>query len=149
MNLFSPKTHETIDTLPIYNWNKLIDGELKYIYIKPRPVKRRDEDKLNELWEDLYNDYFISYGLTDQFREQLDKKKRIALMQLDVILKGNRKLITHIEIAESELDETPRAKIEFLETVVTLEKHFGFSIDVHTCSVAKYHSYIKQFNGGS
>ena len=87
--------------------------------------------------------------LADQFKEQLDKKKRIALMNLDVIMKNYSKLLTHIEIAESELDETPKAKIEFLQTVVTLEKHFGFSIDVHTCSVAKYHSYIKQFNGGS
>lgn len=147
MNIFSAKTYTSIEDLPVYNWNKLISGELKYLYIRPRAVKRRDEVRLYDIWEEIYDTYFKKYGLNEAFIEYFNKRKKVAQMQLEVILKGDRKLLTHIDIAKDELKEEPTVKIEFMQTVVSLEKFFGFSIDIHRCSVDKYHSYIKQYNG--
>lgn len=143
------KAYNSIDNLPIFNWNKVRDGELGYLYESENEgkISKKEILKLRDLWEVLFNDYFVRFGKNDYFKEYLSKRVSIAKMQVDCILNNKPSLSTFIEIAQLELDEMRSEPPDFMSTIVTLEKHLGFSIDVYTCSVTKYHAYLNNING--
>lgn len=125
------------------------DGDIRYLYKKEYNgnITKATESKLIDLWDDLFNDYFVRFGMTESFKNYMDKRMQIGKMKLDCIVNDRPHMVTFIEIAELELNEIEVDPPDFLSTVVTLEKFLGFSIDTRTCSVAKYNAYLNSING--
>lgn len=141
----SGQTYNSIDELPIWNWWRIHEtGDLCYLYTSTSG----NPEKVIDLWNALYNDYLKRYGLNESFLNYLDKKKRIALMKVDCIVNNKPHLQTFIEIEEKELkDDYKHEQSDNNKVVVLLEKHLGFSLDVKTLPVAKYYTYLNDFNG--
>ena len=141
-------TYKSIFDLPIFNWERLLEGKTEYLYHEPegKEPKGKESLRLKVLWDKIYEDYFQKYVInSESFKESIRQKRELAEMRVDSLVNGNKRVNTFIKIAELELEENDSEPMDLFQRVVTLEKFLGFAIDVHKCSVAKYHSYIDQF----
>jgi hypothetical protein len=107
---------------------------------------------LNKLWEDIYNEYLGEFGLSDNYEEILKQKKKIASLQADYLITGDRILINYVNIEKEQLKVlTKRDKtkdITFREGIAQLEKSQGFKINTRQLSVADYYNYLISLKNG-
>lgn len=107
---------------------------------------------LNKLWEDIYNEYLGEFGLSDNYEEILKQKKKIASLQADYLITGDRILINYVNIEKEQLKVlTKRDKtkdITFREGIAQLEKSQGFKINTRQLSVADYYNYLIALKNG-
>lgn len=107
---------------------------------------------LNKLWEDIYNEYLGEFGLSDNYEEILKQKKKIASLQADYLITGDRIIINYVNIEKEQLKVlTKRDKtkdITFREGIAQLEKSQGFKINTRQLSVADYYNYLIALKNG-
>lgn len=107
---------------------------------------------LNKLWEDIYNEYLGEFGLSDNYEEILKQKKKIASLQADYLITGDRIIINYVNIEKEQLKVlTKRDKtkdITFREGIAQLEKSQGFKINTRQLSVADYYIYLISLKNG-
>ena len=144
------KYYNTIDTLPIFNYSKISEFEdLRYLIIQPDyfelpKITEKETAELFKAWEHI-NDEIIDYvGISEDYKSILRIKKAIALMKVELITTGDKSLETLIELKQIELKNSyPQKKNELDESIIYIESVLKIPIDVMTCSVKKYFSYIK------
>ncbi len=141
---------DSIENLPIWNWNKIQEtGDYTYLRIDRinGQVTKSEYKILNSLWEKIFDEYIARFGFSSEFISLMEKKKHIALLQLQFIQSGDRSLITFIELEQKELEqlqaENGGEKNSFYKSKTHLEKFLGFQIDVKKTSVVEFHSYIE------
>lgn len=144
------KYYNTIDTLPIFNYGKISELEdLRYLiiqsdYFELPKITEKETEELFKAWEHI-NDEIIDYvGISEDYKSILRIKKAIALMKVELITTGDKSLETLIELKQIELKNSyPQKKNELDESIIYIESVLKIPIDVMTCSVKKYFSYIK------
>ena len=137
-------TFDSIEELPIYNWWKVHEtGSYEYLLRFRRELKRREVKMLDKVWKSLYNQYIERFGYTEQFLETMSKKREIALMKVDYMVKGDKTMKVFIQIAEKELEDMTGEDVDFYQGKSMLEKNLGFYIDIHRMSVAEYYSHFQ------
>ena len=144
------KYYNTIDTLPIFNYGKISELEdLRYLiiqsdYFELPKITEKETEELFKAWEHI-NDEIINYvGISEDYKTILRIKKAIALMKVELITTGDKSLETLIELKQIELKNSyPQKKNELDESIIYIESVLKIPIDVMTCSVKKYFSYIK------
>ena len=142
--------YNTIDTLPIFNYGKISELEdLRYLiiqsdYFELPKITEKETAELFKAWEHI-NDEIIDYvGISEDYKSILRIKKAIALMKVELITTGDKSLETLIELKQLELKNYyPQKKNELDESIIYIESVLKIPIDVMTCSVKKYFSYIK------
>ena len=142
--------YNTIDTLPIFNYGKISELEdLRYLIIQPDyfelpKITEKETAELFKAWEHI-NDEIINYvGISEDYKSILRIKKAIALMKVELITTGDKSLETLIELKQLELKNSyPQKKNELDESIIYIESVLKIPVDVMTCSVKKYFSYIK------
>lgn len=142
--------YNTIDTLPIFNYGKISELEdLRYLIIQPDyfelpEITEKETAELFKAWEHI-NDEIINYvGISEDYKSILRIKKAIALMKVELITTGDKSLETLIELKQIELKNSyPQKKNELDESIIYIESVLKIPVDVMTCSVKKYFSYIK------
>lgn len=142
--------YNTIDTLPIFNYGKISELEdLRYLIIQPDyfelpTITEKETAELFKAWEHI-NDEIINYvGISEDYKSILRIKKAIALMKVELITTGDKSLETLIELKQIELKNSyPQKKNELDESIIYIESVLKIPVDVMTCSVKKYFSYIK------
>lgn len=138
--------HESIDDLPIYNWFKIHESsDYTFILLKKKKVTDKEKKALISIWNKIYNEYILKFGFSDEYLHVIEKRKHIALLQIDMIESGDASLQTIIEINESELERRKAAlpKNDFYAIKAVIEKKMGFKIDIKTCSVVEFFTYLK------
>lgn len=100
--------------------------------------------RLVKAWELIYDEYIDTFGISDDFREYLDTKRKIAIHQADLIITGDRSLETFIEIEQVKLESlfNRKTKQNINEVKVYVEKYMGFRLDEKTVSVKEYYTYL-------
>ena len=144
------KYYNTIDTLPIFNYGKISELEdLRYLiiqsdYFELPEITEKETAELFNAWEHI-NDEIINYvGISEDYKSILRIKKAIALMKVELITTGDKSLETLIELKQIELKNSyPQKKNELDESIIYIESVLKIPVDVMTCSVKKYFSYIK------
>lgn len=143
------KHYNSIDDLPIYNWNKVHEtGELKHLLHDPsRKLKAPELNQLPALWRKIYDEYIERFGIGDTTLSMLEKEKRIAELQIEKIQTGDENIQTFIEIEEISLNrkkiEAEQMSVDFYETKANIEKCLGFMINAKICTVIEFYNYIK------
>lgn len=141
---FSRK-YSSIDDLPMYNWQKIHEtNEFKWLFVNNNEIENSQE--LECLWSKIYDEYLIEFGLSDEFKQIIELKKKIADLQADYILKEDKVLINFINVEKNalrQLYETSKQGSTFRESLVHLEKMQGIKIKTKEITVADYYNYLR------
>ena len=96
---------ESIDDLPIKAWfNIHKTGDYRSLLKEVITIDEEDFDRLFDLWKVLYDEYIERFGLSESFKDDLNKQVEIAKLKADLIITGKRHLRTIIRIKEEELN---------------------------------------------
>jgi len=139
----------SIEELPIWNWWKIAEtGNLIYLQRLDFYDGENYSFKAQELWNKLQNEYLVEFGVTDEFRQVLELKKKWIDKKTDYLLTGERFKLTEIDIIEIELNETINDKIivDKDDTLIMLEQKLGRELEPKSISVKKYYKYINHFS---
>lgn len=147
------KCYASIDTLPVYYWNKIHETEnLSFLFREDVfSLHRRKPNKLTSvalayLWRQILNEYIEAFGFDKQIIRQFRIEKEIALLKCEMILNKNKKLLTEIEIKKKELENVKKftgEKSNLFQTILALNK-FGYNINEFTTSVRKFYTAAKE-----
>lgn len=137
--------YSSIDDLPMYNWKKIHDtDELKWLFVTKQEVE--NNELLERRWALIYDEYLNEFGLSDEYKEILKVKRKIANLQADYIIKGDRVLLNFINIEKNALEslyDTSKKGSTFRDSLVHLEKMQGIKINTKTITVADYYNYLR------
>lgn len=144
--------YKSIDELPVRVWfdiHKTVDFSKLLI-----DGKCEDEDsylKLFVVWEELYNEFIVRFGLSDEFMTDLRTEIKIANLQADLIITKQQYLKTLINIEQEKirinsLDIKPPADLEII--LAKMSKHYGFKLSSRELTTAEYYSYINNILDG-
>lgn len=148
MSHTTQKYYDSIEDLPIWNWNKCHEKN-DYTFLKINRVNsqvtKEEFKKLREIWEKVFEEYINEFGFSKNFLAIMEKKKQIAFYQLDFIKTSDKSIRTLIEIAENELLDLigDGAKASFWKSKATIEKLLGFQLDAKTVTVVEFYSHIE------
>lgn len=142
------KVYSSIDDLPQWNWEQIHKtGNLAYIkQLKNyRKIKKDKSPTLQQLWEDIYNEYIDEFGLSKQYVDLLERKKKLARLKNEFILTDNRSLLNFIKIEQMELDASfdKSAGMSFESVVIGIEKIQKISIKTKEITVYEYNNYLR------
>ena len=144
MSKYSNK-YASIDDLPMYNWKKIHDtNDLKWLFVTKQEVE--NNELLERRWALIYDEYLNEFGLSDDYKEILKVKRKIANLQADYIIKGDRVLLNFINIEKNALEslyDTSKKGSTFRDSLVHLEKMQGIKINTKTITVADYYNYLR------
>ena len=139
------KKYSSIDDLPMYNWKKIHDtDELKWLFVNK--VDCENTLELESLWGSIYDEYLEEFGLSEEYKEILNVKRKIANLQAEYIIKGNRITLNYINIEKNALEslyEANKKGSTFRDSLVHLEKMQGIKINTKQITVADYYNYLR------
>src|SRR3990167_5681406 len=85
--------YTSIKELPIEVWFDIHEtGDLMLLFKDQK--KAFLTDKLNDLFDTIYNQFLNKFGLSDEYISELEERKQVALLQADLIITGQRHLKT-------------------------------------------------------
>ena len=141
----------SIDDLPMYNWKKIHDtDELKWLFVKKQEVE--NNELLERRWAAIYDEYLNEFGLSQEYKEILKVKRKIANLQADYIIKGDRIILNYINIEKNALEslyDSSKGGSSFRESLVHLEKMQGIKINTKQITVADYYNYLRSIKNNN
>jgi hypothetical protein len=135
--------YSSIDEMPIHNYFKVIN-ENKYEYI----VKKKGYfgDSVKAL-ENIQRQLVDEFGISEQFKEQIDLLQDICLLELELAITGDRFNLTLIELKINELKALEELKgVGLSSTRLMLERWFGFKINLKKITVSEWYGYLREYN---
>jgi hypothetical protein len=142
----SKKVYDTLDTLPIFNWIKCHeDATTKYCLRLDDYSRAHETTNSRVAFEKCSGEYLELFGLTSEFKEYLEAKKRVMLKKLDAYLKEDRSLLTIVRIEEKEIFnkyESNIKEVDYWEMVASLEQAMNTTIDVHKMSTKLFYKHL-------
>jgi len=130
--------------MPIYNWFKLHEtGETKYLH------KQLKEHNRAYLWQQLSSEMIDVFGFSDEYADEINLRRKIALLEIKAAMSENKMLINVVNIHKAELKEmtsnTVKENIDYFQQIAQMEDIKGRNIDEHKLSVRKYYTYLKDY----
>lgn len=136
------KFHDNIETMPAYNYLKVIDGDFCYL-IK----KNGFFGDIAKAYDNIQSQIVERFGFSDTFSEILQLQREICELKCEVALTGDRFHNTFIRIKESELEKLTEIKsLSNEELKIILEKWLGFKLNLQEISVVEWYTYLKIYS---
>jgi hypothetical protein len=135
--------YTTIEDLPVYNWNKIIEAQ-KYNYILLNPLQKDyNVNECKNQFAVLYEEFIDTFGINEQLRGIIELQNEITIYKIDIAL-GSKSLEALLKLTQSKL----KKKLEKKEskgnlTKVYIEKFLGFRLNEKEVTVYEYYNYIK------
>lgn len=139
-------TYNSIDNLPYWNWQKIHEtGNFSYLK-KLESYRDIDIDTSKDLeakWEEIYEEFIEEFGISENYKEMLERKVNICNLKNDYVQSGDRVILNYIKLEEKLLkDYEVKEEITFREMVNKIEKHQGVILNAKEITVAKFFSYL-------
>lgn len=138
------------DELPVYNWQKALEGDLTYL----RKGDAGSEENDSLAWWEFLTDYYEVVGLSDQQERLLELQERYALALLEQVEAPDERkafLSNEVNWSKDALDaftknkeQNNEVKTSILASVVQLENLFKRPIDEYKTTVLKFHLMCKE-----
>jgi hypothetical protein len=138
--------YESIEEIPLYNWAKINEGNLKFILLKIDTEV--NELQLSEAWEKLYDDYIVKRGLSKHYQKLLTLMKQKTVLECDYIITGELFKLTEIEIQEEKLREMIQkdaVDISIEKTLIYLSKWIGYRLDWKVITLNEYYLILEEY----
>jgi hypothetical protein len=143
------KHYDSIENLPIWNFYKVKEtGLLTYLIIDEGQHGAGITDKFSlellEVWKSIDSRFITEFGMTEKFTNRMLLEKRILLLELDVIIKGDSLSKARLAAEKMKLDSSDNEvkALSINEIIVSVEKFMGFSINDRICPVQKFFGYV-------
>ena len=136
------KFYESIEYMPIYNWFKVNNGDMRFMLIKQ--TTKYDGKKAREYFDKIYSEYIDVFGISESYLKVIELKKNISVLQIEMAITGDRILKNFIKMAQIELNQinSKTNKTNTNEVKVHLEKYLGFRLNEKETSVKEYYTYL-------
>lgn len=136
-------TYNTIEDLPVWNWNKIIEtGDLKYLFKKHE--SQQSSEVLFPIWDDLQQQYFDEFG---QSQELINRERimfQLVKLNLKYLKTKDRSVLNFIKIKKHQLDELNKQEgIKFGKLLIYVSKYMGFRVDPKNISVYEWNHTLK------
>lgn len=141
----STKYFQTIDTLPLRNWIKIHDGDYRYM----RKDLTIGLDKYDlEYYHIMYNGYIKEMGLNKVYKKTLNLMRKIAILQCDYVISGDRVKLTKSEIEMEKLKSilatnNNKEGMTIQQSLVHLSKWIGSFLDLDKLTTRQYLDLLK------
>jgi hypothetical protein len=143
-----PNHFTTIDDLPVKIWFEIHkEGDLSLL-IKHGSIEYLE---LVNIWESLYNEYLVKFGISETLKNRLETKKRIGLLQADYIITGQKHLRTLINIEKEKLEEDNKdikEPVKLDSILAKMSKYYGFKLSSRDLTTTEYYSYLENITNG-
>ncbi len=139
--------YDSIYDLPIYNWFKIMDKNNLGFLRKESTFKSLDsveEDtskKAVDMWHSIVNQMTSEFGQDEAYKDIIEKKMDIAMLEVEFVITKNKRLLTDIEIKKSKLNTPEESKeFDYNKEIAIISKFQGTPIDPRKMSVYQYNN---------
>lgn len=144
--------YKSIDELPVKIWFDIFESsDLRKLLIDKVDINVKIFNELESAWEKMFNEWIERFDFSEEYKEHLDHKIKIAELQADFIISGDKYLKTMIRIEKEVLkSEQPTETKPFeLESVMwKMSKFYGFKLNSRELTVVEYYSAINEISNG-
>jgi hypothetical protein len=140
----SEKFYESIEDMPLYNWNKCMSGDYYYVRVDE---KQLDLPSCEKAFKKLYDSYFEIFGIDKKYKEQIEVIKKIALLQCDYLITRDEFKITQIEVENAKLEMVKTgisSNVTLQTTLIYLSKWIGYRLDWKQVTVYEYYTLLEE-----
>jgi len=137
------KYYNSIDTMPTFNYLKVVDEDNITFMIKKKGLFGNHE----RAFENIQRQLVDRFGLSESFIEIIELQKEIIALKCEVAISGDKFNNTFIRIHEEELKQKLEQKsLKSNELKILIEKWIGFKLNLHELSVSEWFSYLHQYS---
>jgi hypothetical protein len=135
----------SIDEISLKKWWLCMDGDIFNCRIDVSIEQTEAEDW--EAWCIIHDSYLNEFGLSDEYKQIMEIRKRIALLQCDFIIEENNFLRNEIRRLKNELNETlnKNTGIDRDGVMIHLEKWMGFRLNESEITARKFYKIVAEF----
>lgn len=137
------KYYKSPDTLPIFNFNKCREGDLKYLYQLPI-------DDLPKVYPDYFGDVFMNilFELDEVDISLINLMFKSAKYENMYTITKEKKWLNKARLTEAEytrmIELSKAADFDFMKQVSKVEVFLKRDLDIYKCSTSKYFGYLRQ-----
>jgi hypothetical protein len=139
----SEKYYQSIEEIPLFNWQKCLEGDVKYVNLETK------EDSGNqEAFNKLYDSFLQKRGVNKEYKKYLDILKKKALLQCEFLITKDDFKLTEIEIQDAKivsLQKTSEEGLSIDKTLIYLGKWLGYRLDWKIISVSEFYSILEEY----
>lgn len=138
------KYYDSIDTIPLFNWRRMTDGDLKYSRIN---IEKGSDQKDLETFTLLMDQYYEEFGIGEDYKRVLELMVEIAKLQCEYCIDGQAFTLNRITILKEDLKEILERPVEGTldDCLVYLSKWLGFRLDQKAISVKEFYKYLEAY----
>ncbi|MFM7856694.1 MAG: hypothetical protein ACKO96_33405 [Flammeovirgaceae bacterium] len=141
--------------LSVYNWRECLNGDLTYMRKEPESKEHTDEND-GIAWYYFLSDYYKIIGASDSQMQLMQLKLEHTQAVLNYLTAPEAEKAFYYNAVEWSGDEyeafikrsEKQAKVDVLDSLVSVESVLKISIDEKTTSVEKFHKLIKRAQNG-
>jgi hypothetical protein len=139
----SEKYYQSIEEIPLFNWQKCLEGDVKYVNLETK------EDSGNqEAFNKLYDSFLQKRGVNKEYKKYLDILKKKAMLQCEFLITKDNFKLTQIEIEDAKivsLQKTSEEGLSIDKTLIYLGKWLGYRLDWKIISVSEFYSILEEY----
>jgi hypothetical protein len=139
----SEKYYQSIEEIPLFNWQKCLEGDVKYVNLETK------EDSCNqEAFTKLYDSFLQKRGVNKEYKKYLDILKKKAMLQCEFLITKDNFKLTQIEIEDAKivsLQKTSEEGLSIDKTLIYLGKWLGYRLDWKIISVSEFYSILEEY----
>jgi len=139
----SERYYQSIDEIPLFNWQKCLEGDVKYVNLETK------EDAGNqEAFTKLYDEFLQKRGVNKEYKKYLDILKKKALLQCEFLITKDDFKLTQIEIEDAKivsLQKTSESGLSIEKTLIYLGKWLGYRLDWKVITVTEFYSIMEEY----
>jgi hypothetical protein len=135
--------YQSIDEIPLFNWQKCLSGELKYVHLE-----LKEEADNQEAFNKLYDEFLQKRGVNKEYQKYLDILKKKALLQCEFLITKDNFKLTQIEIEDAKivsLQKTSESGLSIEKTLIYLGKWLGYRLDWKVITVTEFYSIMEEY----
>ena len=135
----------SIYELPLYNWIKCINGELKFV----RTAENGNDEEDLKAWEKIYDSYLKEYGLGKLYLKLLKTMQKKAIYECEYILTNERFKLTQIEMVEQNLTamlNNNGSGVTIEQSLIHISKWLGQWINPKNITAKEYFDLQKEMD---
>lgn len=135
--------YKSLDEIPLYNWNKCLNGEHRFIRIDLK--ESNDNEKQ---FVELYNLYLKTRGFNKDYIKYISIIKKKAMLQCDYLITKDAFKLTQIEIEDTKLENMQKMQSEPVsveKTLIYLSKWLGYRLDWKQVTASEYYLILEEY----
>lgn len=141
------KFYTGIDELPLFNWIKCTNGDLRFVRIDSKSITATNENDV-DAWNKIYDDYIKEFGLSEMYIKMLNVMRKKAMLEIDFVINRDRFKLTEIEIELSKLEMMMANNgkgITIEQSLVHLSKWMGHWINSKNIITKDYFNLLNEY----